>query len=343
MTRVVKIVLACFLILLMHGIITPCPEGLAQGKPLPSVVVIASSEPGSTAYSLSVPIAATVSKYAGFRVNVEPIGASEKCLPYLERGEIQVSCSWSPELVAYVNGKWWVKESRPWIRTVLNHCEGTYVWITRGDSGIKSWKDAEGKKFASYIAGLQAAGILFNDAILERHGIKKVTRVTVPNFSAAVREVIEGRAQIGTSPVSPRLVEAEKGPGGMELLPITQADVDYINKRAGAQIVHLAKIAPGFLGLRAFAQGGDCVGDRGVWITHKDVQDELIYRLVKTTYEHFDEYKDAYPRAKEVNFENALSTFVAPYHPGAVRYFKEKGIWKADHEKRQSELLATLR
>jgi len=343
MARRGKVLVGCSLIILMFGIIMLYSESPAQEKALPSVVVIGSSEPGSTAYSLSVPIAATISKYAGFRVSIEPIGASEKCLPYLERGEIQVSNSWSPELVAYVNGKWWVKEARPWIRTVLNHCEGTYIWIAKGDSGINSWKDAEGKKLACYIAGLQAAGLLFTDSILEKYDIKKVTRVTVPNFTAAVREFIEGRAHIGASPVSPRLVEAEKAPGGMKVLPITQADVDYINKRSGAQIVHLAKITPGFLGLRAFAQGGECVGDRGVWIAHKNAQEEVIYRLVKETYERFDEYKDAYPRAKEVTLQNALATFVAPYHPGAIRYFKEKGIWKADHEKRQGELLAALK
>jgi TRAP-type uncharacterized transport system substrate-binding protein len=59
------------------------------------------------------------------------------------------------------------------------------------DSGISSWKDMEGKKLACYVAGLQSAGVLFTDGILERHGVKKVTRIVVPNFTAALKELIE--------------------------------------------------------------------------------------------------------------------------------------------------------
>jgi TRAP transporter TAXI family solute receptor len=327
---------------LLLGMVSTFTEGVAQEKPLPAVVVIATSEPGSTMYSVSVPIAAVLSKYAGFKVSVEPVGPSEKCLPYLERGEVHLANSWSQEVVAYTRGKWWVKEARPWIRIAFNSCEGTYAWMAKLDSGISSWKDMEGKKLACYVAGLQSAGVLFTDPILERHGVKKVTRVMVPNFTAALKELIEGRADVAVSPVSPRMVEAERAPGGMRVLQNTQEDIDYINKKAGADIVHLAKIPPGFLGLKAFTRGGAVVGDRGVYMTHKDVQEEVIYRFVKNTYEHFDEYKDAYPRLKEVTFENALATFPAPYHPGAIRYFKEKRLWKAEHEKKQRELLAEL-
>lgn len=320
-----------------------CLLGTASGgEKLPPIVVISAREPGSSSYATSVPIAAIVSKYAGFKMTVEPIGGLDKAAPYLARGEIQMSHETSPEILANLKGLWWVKSPKPWVRMVLNNYESPYVWFTQSDSGLTSFRDAQGKKVATYLTNYPAMG-LYTDLLLEKFGVTAVTRVRVPSNTAGCTELIEGRADVAGSSVSPRLVDVERGPHGCRLLPLTESDVEYVNKKTGLKICELFSVPPGYLGLKMFAKGIETLGDRGAWATHKDVSEEVIYRVVKAAYEHYSEYKDVYPKCASFTLENALKTFPAPYHPGSIRYFKEKGIWTADHEKRQQELLSALK
>jgi uncharacterized protein len=65
-----------------------------------------------------------------------------------------------------------------------------------------------------------------------------------------------------------------------------------------------------------------------VWnfmIVHKDASDDFIYEVVKKTFENVDILIAAHPSAAEVKIENIAYSPI-PLHPGAVKYYKEKGI-----------------
>jgi TRAP-type uncharacterized transport system substrate-binding protein len=72
----------------------------------------------------------------------------------------------------------------------------------------------------------------------------------------------------------------------------------------------------------------------------EDVADEIVYTLVKAALEHHKEYARVHPLLPEVDAKRAVTMVGAAYHPGAVKYYKEKGLWTAEHEKMNSELLA---
>ena len=52
----------------------------------------------------------------------------------------------------------------------------------------------------------------------------------------------------------------------------------------------------------------------------------LVYQIVKTTFEHRVELMKAHPVAKETVPENIERNTLFPVHPGALRYYREKGI-----------------
>ena len=54
----------------------------------------------------------------------------------------------------------------------------------------------------------------------------------------------------------------------------------------------------------------------------------LIYKIVKAMYEHRDEIEKGHPAGKGITLENAVTVSGIPYHPGAIKYYKEKGVWK---------------
>ncbi len=63
-------------------------------------------------------------------------------------------------------------------------------------------------------------------------------------------------------------------------------------------------------------------------VTHSGVSDELAYAMTKAMYENLDTLYAAHNAAKVIKLENAAKGMPIPLHPGAERYYKEKGVLK---------------
>jgi len=61
-------------------------------------------------------------------------------------------------------------------------------------------------------------------------------------------------------------------------------------------------------------------------LVHKDVPDDLVYRLTKSLWEHHDDLVGVTPMWKMATLQNALVAVTAPVHPGAQRYYDEMGV-----------------
>jgi TRAP transporter TAXI family solute receptor len=61
-------------------------------------------------------------------------------------------------------------------------------------------------------------------------------------------------------------------------------------------------------------------------VAHKDLSDDLVYQIVKTVFENQAELVKAHPVAEETVPKNIDRNTLLPLHPGALRYYREKGI-----------------
>ena len=61
-------------------------------------------------------------------------------------------------------------------------------------------------------------------------------------------------------------------------------------------------------------------------ITHADVPEDIVYNMVKVIAENGDYLKNIHPDAAKFNLENAGLAMVIPPHPGAAKYYQEKGV-----------------
>ena len=68
------------------------------------------------------------------------------------------------------------------------------------------------------------------------------------------------------------------------------------------------------------------VGMYNFFIAHKDLPDDVAYNIVKTVLENNPRLVQGHSAAKETVPANAAKNTFLPFHPGAVRYYKEKGI-----------------
>jgi len=61
-------------------------------------------------------------------------------------------------------------------------------------------------------------------------------------------------------------------------------------------------------------------------VTHDGVKDDLAYAMTKAVFDNLDTLGAAHSAAKSIKLENALQGLPVPLHPGAAKYFKEKGL-----------------
>ncbi|HEX2650225.1 MAG TPA: TAXI family TRAP transporter solute-binding subunit [Burkholderiales bacterium] len=61
-------------------------------------------------------------------------------------------------------------------------------------------------------------------------------------------------------------------------------------------------------------------------IAHKDLPEDLVYEITKAVLEGQAQLVTAHPAAKETRLENWSRNSAIPFHPGALRYYREKGI-----------------
>ena len=58
----------------------------------------------------------------------------------------------------------------------------------------------------------------------------------------------------------------------------------------------------------------------------EDLPDDLVYKIVKAVFEHHQDLVDAHPAAKDTSPANVDRNTFLPFHPGAVRYYREIGV-----------------
>jgi TRAP-type uncharacterized transport system substrate-binding protein len=61
-------------------------------------------------------------------------------------------------------------------------------------------------------------------------------------------------------------------------------------------------------------------------ITHKDLPEDLVYELMTLTLDHPELMEAIHPSAKEMRAENLRHNHLVWFHPGAVRYYRERGL-----------------
>src|SRR5690606_2142113 len=75
-------------------------------------------------------------------------------------------------------------------------------------------------------------------------------------------------------------------------------------------------------------------------VAYESQDPDLAYAMTKAMYELFPKYQDASPGAEGWAFDRQIRSWVAPYHEGAVRYYKEVGAWKPEDQKHNEAMIA---
>jgi TRAP transporter TAXI family solute receptor len=70
------------------------------------------------------------------------------------------------------------------------------------------------------------------------------------------------------------------------------------------------------------------VAVNAVLIVGNSLSEAMVYNLTKALFENQAELASAHAKGKELNIKTAVTGVSIPFHPGAVKYYKEKGLMK---------------
>ena len=62
-------------------------------------------------------------------------------------------------------------------------------------------------------------------------------------------------------------------------------------------------------------------------VVHAEMDDNLAYEITKALFTHRTELVAIHPEAGNISLESAVKDSPAPFHPGAIRYYKEQHVW----------------
>jgi TRAP transporter TAXI family solute receptor len=60
----------------------------------------------------------------------------------------------------------------------------------------------------------------------------------------------------------------------------------------------------------------------------QDLENDIVYAIIDAMYADIDQLRKAQDKFKDISMETGLVGMSIPLHPGAAKYFKEKGILK---------------
>ena len=70
------------------------------------------------------------------------------------------------------------------------------------------------------------------------------------------------------------------------------------------------------------------VGVQNVLVVHEAMEEQLAYDLTRVLFEKQAELARIHPEARHLSLARAVEGSPAPFHAGAVRFYRERGAWK---------------
>lgn len=243
----------------------------------------------------------------------------------LEAGEIEFGMANAGISYFAVRGQGdWEKPHE--IRSVATLAPNVGVFVTTAGSGITRIADLKGKRV---VLGPAGAGFdYFLQPLLKAHGVS-YDDITVlnGNYFTAADMLADGKADAsfmgGAIPI-PAVTQLCSS----QDVVFIKLDPDAPEKLEEFPFYDSVPIkADAYSDLTEEIVGINC-GNMHL-ITHASVSDDVVYNFTKVMYENRQQVGEKHPAGKALNPENASRQTGTPFHPGAIKFYKEVGIWPA--------------
>lgn len=294
-------------------------------------VSIGTSNPGSIYHSSGSVVAKLLNEKANVRATIQPFASPNVYIPAVNAGQMQLGMANIAEVTWAVEGKEHF-QGRPHrdIRAVAIMYPLRSAIFVRKDSPIKTLQDLKGRPV---VDGFTSQKIILPmlDAMYAMVGMKRSdTRpVQVPNVVAGADAFAAGRADMfffAIGSAKPKEVDASVGGIRMLSLPNTPQAEKAIKEHFPYGYLRQEKPSPVNTGV---LEPGYALAYDGVVFASTKTPDEVAYQTAKVMHDNAKEMGEAFGPFRLFDPKNMMKDFTpVQFHPGAVKYYKEIGIYK---------------
>ncbi len=312
----------------MSRILTVVAAMLLTWSAHAQVLGFGSAPQGSIGYNMSSAIARVMSEAAGVQSRVQPYSGSSAVLPLVNSGELDLAVCNVLEIEEATRGEGPYDGRKQDKLRVLGVIFPLYSSIfVKKDSPIKSLAELKGKRLP-YGFSAQVTLERIVDAIIATGGLTRrdVVPVLVPNVVRGADDFIDGKIDGGFFALgAAKVSEVDKTVGGIRYLPLPNdpKSVEAMKKIMPYAYIKLVSPSPAFTGLDGPT---NLMAYDYLVAVGAHVKDETVYRIAKAMFENKPKLAESLRAFGGWDTQSIAKEMPASFHPGAVKFFKEKGL-----------------
>jgi len=311
-------------IALLAGLALLASIALAGTASAKTFLSIATGGTTGTYYPIGGAIAQTVSKHApDLQVTAETGNASAANLNLIGTHGIEIAFAQNDVTFWAYNGKFMFKSPFKNIRAIASLYPEHVHLITLKKTGIKSLEDLKGKRVS---VGAPGSGVEADvRGIFQVAGLKYSDMKTdFLDFNATTQRFKDNQIDAGFV-VAGYPVASIMDLATTDDIQLISFDEAYLNK--------LTKDFPYFI--KSTIPANTYKGVTGeirtpavmaILVCDANVPEATIYQFTKALWDNIGEVQKAHAKGKLITLKTALDGLTVPLHPGAAKYYKEKGL-----------------
>ncbi len=261
----------------------------------------------------------------GIRCNVESTQGSIYNLNALREGELDVAVAQSDWQFHSFNGTSKFPEKDENLRSLFSLHSEPFTVIAREDAGVEVFDDLAGKRvnIGNPGSGMRAT----MEVLMDKKGWTK------KSFKLASELKASEQAQALCDNKIDVMVYAAGHPNGLVQEATTTCKTKIIAVN-GPEVQELIENNPYYAKAtipgKMYDNNDDDIATFGVkatFVTSANKDEEVIYQVVKSVFDNFDNFKTLHPVFSTLKPEDLIyDGNTAPLHRGAKRYFEESGL-----------------
>jgi TRAP transporter TAXI family solute receptor len=311
--------------IIRRGLLAVCAAaaimGLGERSASAQPLGFASMQPGSLNHTTSSAIAKVLKEKGGFNALIQPTAGESVMIAIVGRGEADFAMANAPEI-----GGMSMNNGQPRLRMIGPvYTLKTGFWV-RKDSGMKMVSDLRDKRVTLGFSAMRALDPMAR-AILAAGGLseKDIKPVLVPNVVRSADDFLAGAADMFMFAFgAPKVREVDATVGGTRYLEIDDKPGIAEAKKI-SPFGYLSDIAPGPIFIGVDRPMKTYTIDN-ILFTHDKVPDDVVYKLIETMEANKADMIAVAPALREFSAAGLYKEYPFPFHPGALKYFKDKNI-----------------